>query len=261
MEKAEINKNLNLISHYYTIGRYAQAEQLAREVLREHPDNAEAIYNLGNCFDKQTGRELDAFDAFQYLYNDSAYGYSAKCRVAQMMVFDALRLTSKLHSSLWSIQKQGCKIFEEVISEDPNDASGYAYYANALIYMGKKRKGIKYLRKALEIAPESTFVEQVRAQAEAIIGVTFPLKKKGVNGIYNLDMKESDRLLLMAKYYMNRRRFFTAQKYLKDAIVSKPDDPELVSLYKKVKSAGNWAIFRIIWVSVIVCSIVFSAIS
>jgi tetratricopeptide (TPR) repeat protein len=162
-----------LAVQHHQAGRVSEAESLYRQILAEHPENADALFNLG-LLAHQTGRNDLAVELIRRglaVRPDYAEGYSnlgnalsgAGQTDAAIAAFQqAIALNPNLpqvHTNLGSVLRitgqlpEAIAACRQAVSLQPNYAEGYCNLGNALADDGQLDEAIAALQRAIALNP------------------------------------------------------------------------------------------------------------
>jgi len=149
-------KNLALAAEHQKEGRWEEAEQLYREVLRKNPTNVDAMRLLGNVT-MQSGRIYQAERLFR-----RAAANAPDFVMAQIDLGCALKKQSRLEEAI--------EQFRLAIRLEPNNVQAHQLLASTLSMAAQTYRAIEAYQKVLELQP---------THAGAMLGLGHVLKTVG----------------------------------------------------------------------------------
>ena len=169
-------KNLALAAEHQREGRWDEAEQLYREVLRSHPTNVDAMRLLGNVT-LQTGRIYQAERLLR-----RAVANAPDFVLAQIDLGSALRKQNRLEEAIDQ--------FREAIRLEPENVQAHYLLGSALSLAAQTYQAVEAYQRVLELAPKHTgamlglghVLKTVGRQEEAIEAYRDCIRHKPQNG-------------------------------------------------------------------------------
>jgi tetratricopeptide (TPR) repeat protein len=169
-------KNLALAAEHQKEGRWDEAEQLYREVLRSNPTNVDAMRLLGNVT-LQTGRIYQAERLFR-----RAVANAPDYVLAQIDLGCALKKQSRLEEAIDQ--------FRQAILLEPDNVQAHYLLGSTLSIAAQTYQAVEAYQKVLELAPKHTgamlglghVLKTVGRQEEAIEAYRNCIDQKPQNG-------------------------------------------------------------------------------
>jgi tetratricopeptide (TPR) repeat protein len=169
-------KNLALAAEHQKEGRWEEAEQLYREVLRGNPTNVDAMRLLGNVT-LQTGRIYQAERLFR-----RAVANAPDFVQAQIDLGCALKKQSRLEEAIDQ--------FRQAISLEPDNVQAHYLLGSTLSLAAQTYQAVEAYQRVLELAPKHTgamlglghVLKTVGRQEEAIEAYRNCIRQKPHNG-------------------------------------------------------------------------------
>ena len=169
-------KNLALAAEHQKEGRWEEAEQLYREVLRSNPTNVDAMRLLGNVT-LQTGRIYQAERLFR-----RALSNAPDYVLAQIDLGCALKKQSRLEEAIDQ--------FRQAISLEPDNVQAHHLLGSTLSLAAQTYQAVEAYQRVLELAPKHTgamlglghVLKTVGRQEEAIEAYRNCIRQKPHNG-------------------------------------------------------------------------------
>ena len=169
-------KNLALAAEHQKEGRWEEAEQLYREVLRSNPTNVDAMRLLGNVT-LQTGRIYQAERLFR-----RAVSNAPDYVLAQIDLGCALKKQGRLEEAIDQ--------FRQAISLEPDNVQAHYLLGSTLSLAAQTYEAVDAYQRVLELAPKHTgamlglghVLKTVGRQEEAIESYRNCIRQKPHNG-------------------------------------------------------------------------------
>jgi tetratricopeptide (TPR) repeat protein len=169
-------KKLALAAEHQKEGRWEEAEQLYREVLRDNPTNVDAMRLLGNVA-MQTGRIYYAERLFR-----RAVSNAPDFVMAQIDLGHALKKQSRLEEAI--------EQFRQAIRLEPDNVQAHHLLGSTLSLAAQTHEAVDAYQKVLELAPKHTgamlglghVLKTVGRQEEAIEAYRNCIRHKPHNG-------------------------------------------------------------------------------
>ena len=139
-----LNALLKLSSIYYQVQKYDKSEYYAKAALNIKTDNFNAIFNLGNIAYAK-GNYQDALDYYEQMYKINSNSYLAIVNIANSC-YCLCNFLKAIEYSLIAINKR------------PSSVDAYVIAGNSYMELNKLADSVFYLKKALELAPNSPWV-------------------------------------------------------------------------------------------------------
>ena len=136
---ATIPEALSAAREHQQAGRIAQAEQIYREILRVDPNQADAVYLLGQLLN-QRGQSAEAIDFFVRLVN--LYPENAEFH-------------SNLGAAYWGAGRHAdaTASFQTAVQLRPDFVEAFSHLGATLTAQGRSEEAITYYQKALQLQP------------------------------------------------------------------------------------------------------------
>jgi tetratricopeptide (TPR) repeat protein len=169
----EMNEKIQAAFRHLQTGAMQQAEHICREILRVHPDDADALYLLGIIYDRIGDydsaiecikKSLQCNPANDYASFDLGNIFRKKGLTDEAIIF--YQKTAQLNPSnagayyclAVALQEQGrfdeaLNSYTKVLQINPNHADTYNNMGSVLQETGHLDEAIKYYRKALSLNP------------------------------------------------------------------------------------------------------------
>jgi tetratricopeptide (TPR) repeat protein len=220
--------NYGMIDHYIQIARYEKAIELINQGLSQNPENAYLQYKLGFVHYLQK-RYVEAETNLQLAYT---YGYNPE--QVQVILGNVYTELEKWHEA------EACYL--EALRMDPMDASTHAYYAELLIKVGKRERGLELLKEAERLSPNHPEVIRYRLYEQIAgnndNGQMIMLEKylnhenNQVNGLLQLGFSE---------YY--RGNYQLAKEHFREAFLLNPTNLSILNNLRLAEWKTNPLIF------------------
>lgn len=139
-----LNALLKLSQLYYQAQKYDKSEHYTQTALNIKPDNFNAIFNLGNIAYAR-GNYQDALECYEKMYALNQNSYLAIINIANSC-YCQCNFLKAIEYSLMAIKKR------------PSNTDGYVIAGNSYMELNKLQEAVKYLKKALELSPNSPWV-------------------------------------------------------------------------------------------------------
>jgi predicted TPR repeat methyltransferase len=138
------NALIKLSTIYYQVQKYEKSEQYAKQALDTKQDNFNAIFNLGNIAYAR-GNYQDALEYYEKMYALNPNSYLAIVNIANSS-YCLCNFFKAIEYSLMAIKKR------------PSNVDPYVIAGNSYMELNKLTDSVVYLKKALEISPNSPWV-------------------------------------------------------------------------------------------------------
>jgi tetratricopeptide (TPR) repeat protein len=210
----EIFRNNRLIEHYIQISRYDKAIELLNQGLSQNPHDAFYHYKFGLVY--YLKREY--VKAENHLQSAFTYGYNSE---------EVQALLGKVFTELeeW-IEAEAC--FLEALRINPMDPNINTCYADLLMKVGKRERGLELLKEAERLNPNHPEVIRYRLYEQIAKnnnnGQMIMLEKylnnesSQVNGLLQLGFSE---------YYRGNYRL--AKEHFREAFLQDPTNPIILN--------------------------------
>ncbi|MEG0449214.1 MAG: tetratricopeptide repeat protein [Lysinibacillus sp.] len=222
---SEYEKNsLDIIEHYFDIGKYGQVIEQAQEVAREYLANSRFWYILG-----YSNYVQDNFnEAEEQLMESMNLGYDGE------FVYYVLGHIY-METERWQEAEEA---FLEVLQLDPNDAVTHASYASLMKRTGHRKKAKLLIEKALELEPENAYVLRRHFILE---GMNSSREQQilSLEQYINSDDSELSKLLHLGVNASFRGNTKEAKEHFRQAFLLKPEDKELLSILEDIEIAAH----------------------
>ncbi|WP_338752186.1 tetratricopeptide repeat protein [Bacillus sp. FJAT-52991] len=216
--------SLEVIEHYFDIGRYQQVISLATEEMAQNLENGRLWYMLGYSY-----YALNHFkEAEEHLIEVIRLGYEPE---AALYVLAHVYMETER----WVESEQA---FLESLRLHPNSAATHTGYATLMKKTGHRKKADALIKKALELDPENP---------------------QALRSYYLLEGRNSNReqqILLLEKYMQSadsdlakvihlgldaifQNRVKEARDYFRQAYLMNPHDQELLELLEELELASH----------------------
>ena len=234
-------KNINLACDLISENKFEEAKSILEEIIKEEPQNKEAIKNLGLCqinlgewdgakitFEKAT--IIDPDDATSWFYLASSAEKISEISIAiegykkvislRPEFYDAIKNLSVLYLTENS-PELAIELLEGIISQSNEDYQLYYLLATAQISTGQEEAGIKNLEKAHEIEPNN--VQIINNIGSCYLGQNNQEKAlEYFNKAYDLDSENPLTNYNLALIFDNKGEYKRALNYYGSAYKKQP---------------------------------------
>ena len=135
---------LNISTLYYELKRFEQAGEYARKALEQKEDNFAALMNMGNSLYSR-GEYAEALKYYEKLYQMNPNSYNALLNIANTCYSTGQYL-------------RAIEYAQTAIEKRPTSAEPYIIAGNAFIELSKAAEASSMLKKASELAPNSSWL-------------------------------------------------------------------------------------------------------
>lgn len=201
---------------FFQQGQWAQAENLYRQILQQHADNAEALNLLGVC------RAQQGDDAQALHYVQQAVQKAPKDADYQNNLGNVYLQQERF------VEAQEC--FVKALKSRSKFATAQMNLGVALKKQKKLDEAVKALRKAVKLNPKY-------AKAWYTLGAVYleqkqlPTAKTALQKALQLEPKNADALTALGSWYQAKQDFDSAIKYHQKALKVRPD---FIEAYKNL---------------------------
>jgi len=212
--------SLEVIEHYFGIGKYPQVIELINEELHNKISNSWLWYMLG-----YSNYAINEYDKAEEQFQEAMrLGYD------EAIIFDILGHLY-METKRWQEAEEA---FLEALRINPNDAGTHAGYAVLMKQTGHRKKAKLLINKALELDPEDSYVLRRNLILE---GMNRNKEQQilALEQYMNSTDSESSKLLTLGKSATLRNNKKEAKEYYRQAFLLNPEDQTLLSILKELE--------------------------
>ena len=212
---------------YFDMKRYEQAQEAAKDLLSADPNNAFALYMLGNCC-----YMLDKYSEAESYCQDI---------ITSCLAVDVYELLGKIHRET-KRYKSSEEFFLKSLELDPQNASTLAEYSYLLLICGYTKKANEIRQEALRLDPKNSIVLHFNYYFEHVHGS----KKQEEISMEQYIVSSSDevqKLVKIGTMEFKNIHFKSAKEYFRQAYLLEPTNNYVLEMLEHLNEINHFIFF------------------